>query len=396
MPLAKLNVLHIISKLELGGAQLNTLYTLRHLNKQCFHPVLVTGPQGILVEEAKKMKGVEVILLSEFRREINLVLDLITVLRLYQICRRKRIDIVHTHGSKGGVLGRWGARLAHVPVIVHTIHGWGFNDYQCWIVRKSFVFLERLAASATHKLIAVCVADRNKGLSHRIGRSEQYTVIMSGVEIKRFSDVGIDRHKIKSELGLYPDRPTVGMIACFKPQKAPLDFVRAAGQVLKKFPGAQFLLVGDGVLRERIDLLILKLGIRESVRLTGWSFEIPAVMAALDVVVLTSLWEGLPRVFPEAMASGKPVVATNVDGAAEAVINGRTGFLVPPGDIRAVAEKIIFLLKNPQKAQKMGAEGRRLVHPDFDIDLMFEKLSSLYKEAWMARSTTGAFSRDRH
>lgn len=377
----RLKVLHIIAKLELGGAQLNTLYTLKNLNRERFHPLLVTGLHGMLVEKAKKMKGVEVIFVSEFRREINPVLDLITLFKLYEICRRRRIDIVHTHGSKGGMLGRWGARFASVPVIIHTIHGWGFNDYQSWFVRKTVVFLERLAALITDRLVAVAEANRDKGLSHGIGRPGQYTVIRSGVEIKRFADAGIDTHKKKGDLALYTDRPTVGMIACLKPQKAPLDFIRVAAQVLKRLPYAQFLLVGDGVLRKRMESLIEELGIKESVKLTGWRFDIPGIMALLDVVVLTSLWEGLPRVFAEALASGKPVVATNVDGAPEAIIDGRTGFLVPPGDIQSAAEKITFLLRNPQKAQKMGTEGRRLVYPDFDIDTMLEKLTSLYDEA---------------
>ncbi len=202
--MARLNVLHTIAKLELGGAQQNTLYTLKNLDKQRFHPILVTGCQGILAEEAKKMKGVEVIFVSAFKREINPVLDLIALFKLYQICRRQEIDIVHTHGSKAGILGRWAGRLAKVPIIIHTVHGWGFNDYQHPPVRNLFILLEKLTAKITTRLIAVAGANRDRGLKEGIGNPSQYTVIRSGIERERFGLITLRKLTILVES--YPRR----------------------------------------------------------------------------------------------------------------------------------------------------------------------------------------------
>ena len=376
--MARINVLHIIAKLELGGAQLNTLYTLEKLDRQGFNPLLATGCQGILVEEAKKMKAVEVIFLPEFRREINPVLDLITLFKLSCICRRKSIDIVHTHGSKAGILGRWAGRFAGVAIIIHTVHGWGFNHYQIPFVRNLFILLEKLTAGITTKLIAVAEANRDSGLAEGIGSPSQYTVIRSGIEMTEFKSARVDGDSGRRELGLRRGTPVVAMVACFKPQKAPLDFIEAAARVWVEVPEVQFLLVGDGILRKRIEERIKRMGLEDKVVLAGWRRDIPEIMRTIDILVLTSLWEGLPRVIIEAMASAKPVVATDVGGNREIVTDGKTGFLVPPGKPSLVAERLLSLLRDPARAVRMGGDGRQRVSEEFDIKVMVEKLAELY------------------
>ncbi len=376
--MARINVLHIIAKLELGGAQLNTLYTLKNLDRQRFNPLLATGCQGILVEEAKKMKGVEVIFLPEFRREINPVLDVITLLKLYHLCRRRKIHIVHTHGSKAGILGRWAGRFARVAIIIHTVHGWGFNDYQIPLVRNLFILLEKLTARITTKLIAVAEANRDRGLAEGVGNPSQYTVIRSGIELAKFKSARVDLDSKRQELGLRPSMPVVAMVACFKPQKGPLDFVEVAGMVSVDFSEVQFLLVGDGVLRRRIEERIKRLGLEDKVALAGWRRDIPEIMATIDILVLTSLWEGLPRVILEAMGSAKPVVATDVGGNREVVIDGETGFLVPADDPSVMAQGVLSLLRDPARAATMGKDGRERLSQEFDIKFMVEKLAELY------------------
>ena len=375
----KLNVLHAITKLELGGAQENTLYTLRNLNRERYNLFLVANDEGILIEEAKRMKDVEVFFIPDLIRPINPLKDLIALIKLFHFCRKKKIDIIHTHSSKAGILGRWAARFAKVPVITHTIHGWGFYPKQNFLKRRLFIFLERITGKITDRLIAVSQANIETGIRNRIGRKEKYTLIRSGIKPSRFQNVEVNIREKRKGLSLDPDTKVVIMIAPFKPQKAPLDFVEVANQVIKKRPKTQFLLIGDGELRPEIEELIKALNLEKKVILTGWRKDVPQILKVTDILVLTSRWEGLPRVFPEAMASELSIVATKVDGAPEAVEEGVNGFLIPVGDISGVAEKIITLLDNPEMAKEMGRKGKERVFPEFDIDLMVEKIDDLYQ-----------------
>ncbi|MBU4561760.1 glycosyltransferase family 4 protein [bacterium] len=376
----KLNILHIITKLELGGAQENTLYTLKNLDRKRYNLFLAANDEGILVEEAKRMKDVEAFFIPELIRPISPLKDLMALVKLFRFCKREKIDIIHTHSSKAGILGRGAAKLARVPIITHTIHGWGFYPKQGLLKKRLFIFLEKMTAKITDRLIAVSRANIETGIENRIGRKEKYTLIRSGIKPFRFQNVEVDVAEKKKELGLEEDTKVVAMIACLKPQKAPLDFVKVANQVIKKRPKTQFLLIGDGRLRPEIERLIKTFDLEKKVILAGWRKDIPQILKVIDVLTLTSRWEGLPRVFPEAMASELPIVATKVDGASEAVEEGVNGFLISVGDIGGMAEKIISLLDNPGMAKKMGKKGKEKVFPEFDIDLMVEKIDDLYQE----------------
>ena len=375
----KYNVLHAITKLELGGAQENTLYTLKSLDRGRYNLFLAANDKGILVEKAKKMKDVKAFFIPELIRPINPVKDLIALIKLFRFCKRKRIDIIHTHSSKAGILGRWAARLAKVPIIIHTIHGWGFYPRQNFLKRRLFIFLEKITAKIADRLIADSQANIETGRQNKIGREEKYALIRNGIKPSRFQNVEVNITEKRKELGLEEDTKVVAMIACFKPQKAPLDFIKVANRVIKKRPKTQFLLIGDGELRPEIERLIKELNLEKKVILTSWRKDIPQILKIIDVLALTSRWEGLPRVFPEAMASELPIVATKVDGASEAVEEGVNGFLVSVGDIKGMAEKIITLLDNPEMAKEMGKKGRERVFPEFDIDLMVERIDNLYQ-----------------
>ena len=377
-----IKVVHIITKLELGGAQQNTLYTVSHLDKGKFIPILITGSEGLLVDDAKRL-GIEAHFLPSLVREINPVKDITALLDIRRLLLRiKRSSqspiIVHTHSSKTGIIGRWAAYLAGIPVIIHTYHGYGFNDYQSFLKRRLFVLLERLTARITTRFIAVSKNNIEKGINAGIFRSDDVELIRSGIDISEFSDVKVDKAKKKMELGIELDKPLIGMIACFKPQKAPLDFVKAAHLVCQKMSDVRFVVAGDGELRPPMEELINNLGLKDKIKLLGFRMDIPEIMKCLDVFVLTSLWEGLPKVIVQAIAAGIPIVATEVDGSSEVIKNGVNSFLVKPGDVEGIAEKVMNILQKP-KDFKFEISDLKSILDEFDINLMVKKQEKLYE-----------------
>jgi len=373
--------LTVITKLELGGAQQIALNTLRGLDSRQYQRFLIAGQGGLLDEEAKQLPGVEVHLWKVFKHPIQPLFDGITLLRLVCFMRKHRIDIVHTHSSKAGILGRLAAWLAGVPVILHTIHGWPFHSYQAWPVRQFYIWLERLAARVTTRLIAVSAATRRKGEDNKIGKPSQYQIVFPGTDLNAFAPGNkATRQSVRQEFGLAPNTLLVGMVACLKPQKAPLDFICAANTVLKKIPTARFLLVGDGQEREAVETEIHRLGIEKQIILAGWRKDIPRLMQAFDLLVLSSLWEGLPCVLAQAMASGVPVVATNVEGTREAVEDGKTGKLVPPREPENLGQAIIELLRDEATRLSMGRHAEAMASK-FELQTMIQKLDTIYQES---------------
>jgi len=377
----KYKVAAIITKLELGGAQEIVIYITENLSRDRYSPILISGCGGILDGEVKNNPKIKPFFIPELIREVNPIKDAITLMKIWRFLKSERVDLVHTHSSKAGILGRWAAHFAGVPHIFHTYHGFGFNEYQKWWIRKAFIWLERVTARITDRLIVVSSENVKKGMANRIGKEGQYEVIHCATNIKAFSEIKIDFDQKKREFGIDPESPVVAMIACFKPQKAPQDFIFLAHRVSQVLPSTRFLLVGDGELRSKVEELIGRFKLKGKVILTGWRRDVPEIMQIIDVLVLTSLWEGLPIVFAEAMASGKPVVATAVDGAKEAIIEGVNGFLVEPHNIEKFAERIIRLIKDRNLAQKMGSEGRKMVYPTFDFAHMLKRIKALYEKS---------------
>lgn len=387
-----ITVCHIITKLELGGAQQNTLYTVKHLNRKQFRPLLMTGPEGILVEDAENCHDVPKYYIPSLLREIRPFHDLKAFLHIRRILKQETARnpqapfIVHTHSSKAGILGRWAAKSAGIPHIIHSIHGFSFHRLQGSLTRFLYIFLEWLSAKITTHFIAVSSANIDDGMRLGFFQRSQVTLIRSGIDILRFrqfsaavkQDFEHWNAQKRRELNIPLKRPLVGIIACFKPQKAPLDFIRVMQRVIKQHPEVHAIMVGDGVLRPRIEALIAEYGLDQQISLLGWRHDIPELLPLLDALVLTSYWEGLPRVCPQAMAAGVPIVATRVDGIPEAVHDGENGFLCEPGDIDAMAQKLLHLLQHPELAKQMGREAQTRV-AEFDSDSMVRQQEELYR-----------------
>jgi len=367
----KSNILYIITKLELGGAQKQLLSLIAHLDKERFTPFLFTAEQGLLVGDARGIKGLNLRTSRALERPINLGKDILALWEIFRFIRRNNIGIVHTHSSKAGLLGRIAAKLAGVKIIIHTVHGWSFNCGQSRLRRNLFIRLERLAAGFCDKLIVVSDFDRTTGLSNKIGRPKQYTVIRYGIDQAEFSRANPGA---RGEFGISDEALVVGMVSCFKPQKSPLDYVRLASVFSKVSPGAVFLLIGDGALRENIERQISVLGLKKQFILTGWRRDIARLLEAIDVFVLTSLWEGMPIAVLEAMAASRPVIATDTGGIREVVIEGETGFLVHAGDVNDAFRKLLMLSEDASLRKKMGQRAR-------------ESLGSAYSRHDMAKNT---------
>lgn len=373
----KSNILYVITHLELGGAQTQLLSLIRAIDKEHFNLFLFTGQEGPLVEEALSLGGLVVHRSRYLKRSIDLLKDLLALVEIMRFIQKNKIDIVHTHSSKAGILGRCAAALARAKTILHTVHGWSFNDFQKPFVRNLYRGLERFTAKFTDKIIVVSEHDRRKGLDSGIGRECQYALVRYGIDRTRF---GKRDPFIRKELGISDDAIVIGTIACFKPQKAPEDFVRLAFLISQVLPQARFLWVGDGALREKIKRLIAGLNLGSQFILTGWRRDIPRVLSAMDVFVLTSLWEGLPIAVLEAMASQVPVVATHTGGISEVITEGETGFLVPCHNMASMLENVQLLLGDAFRKERVIQSAKRRIDGAFDTETMMEAHAKLYQE----------------
>lgn len=376
-------VLHIITRLIVGGAQENTIYTAALLDQRRFAVEVLSGPQtgseGSLIEETRE-RGIPLTILPNLVRQVSPINDLLALWKLTRLMRQRRFQIVHTHSSKAGILGRLAARLAGVPVIVHTVHGWSFHDYMSPFVRSTYITLERWMATFSDALIVVTNKDIEKGLRHNIGRANQYRLIRSAVPLDEFDPSAGERSAARKEFGIPDDAIVVGTIGRFSEQKNPFDWARVAARVSRVQPGVWFLLVGDGPLRSDLEELLRKEGIADKTVLAGLRRDVPRMISGIDIFLLTSLWEGLPRVIPQAMAMGIPVIANQVDGIAEAIQDEVTGYLCPPGDLDRMAERCVRLINQPDLRREMGLIGRSYATQEFDLQRMIEQIEALYFE----------------
>lgn len=372
------SVCHIITKLELGGAQQNTLFTVSHLDKKRFRVFLVSGEAGLLDEEAKALMGDDFHRLSELGRELHLFRDIKAFFALKRFLGRLKPTIVHTHSSKAGIIGRLAAWAAGIPIVVHSIHGYGFTRYQHPLQRGLLIAAERLAARVTTRFFAVSAANRVQGIAQRLFSEDRCVVIRSGIDVNAVRNTEVDTDAKKRELGFDPTQLLIGMVAPMKPQKAPLDFIRAAALVHATHPNVGIVLVGDGELRPVVEAEAHRLGLGPNLRLLGWRRDVPEILHCLDVFVLTSLWEGLPRVYLEALAAGVPIVGTRVDGAEEVIRDGENGYLLDPGDVAGTAERVLRLLGDRDLRAVMGQRAAAGLSGEFDIYEMVRQQEQEY------------------
>ncbi|MBL7070315.1 MAG: glycosyltransferase family 4 protein [Candidatus Omnitrophica bacterium] len=373
----KVNILYLVTKLELGGAQIQLLNIIRRLDKERYRPFLFTAKEGFLIREASSIDRLTLAKSGYLDRPINLWKDILALAEIRRFIKKNNISIVHTHSSKAGILGRLAARLAGINYIIHTVHGWSFNDYQLSLIRSLYIILERIAARFTKKIIVVSYADMRKGLNAGIGRKDQYIKIDYGTDYTKSSKSGAD---IKQGLGIGAQDLVVTNISCFKPQKAPLDFIRLASLLSRDFPQLKFVMVGDGALRPDIEDRIKRLHLEDRIILTGWRRDIPDILEITDILALTSLWEGVPIAVLEAMAASRAVVATSTGGIEEIIDNGHTGFLISAGDMPQMKEKVSLLLSQDEARRSMGRKARDFIRGNFTVENMAWRNHRIYED----------------
>lgn len=382
----KIRVLLVITGLATGGATNVVLDIADHFNNHSdFDIEILTGPIPADRNDVTYLayeQGITTRVVPSLINHISPIVNVKAIADIRRIVVQGKYDIVHTHSSVAGVVGRFAALTAGVPVIVHHVHGWGLHNSMSRWTRMLYLTLERLSARFTNRMIAVSRPDIQKGLAYRIGGEDKFTLIHNGIDLEKFRQP-VDDQQMRSELGLDPDCKLVGMIGRLDKQKNPLDFIRAAAIVTKSYSKVQFLVVGDGSLRPECERLINELNLNEKLFLLGYRNDVARILSILTITAMSSLWEGLPIAFLEAMSAGKPIVANDVDGASDVVVDGETGFLVPPHQPSEMAERILYLLDNETLCNEMGHVAQQRSNY-FSVQRMVGQIEALYKELYSA------------
>jgi len=374
--MGKIKVVHIITKLELGGAQVNTIYTYEHLDPKRFQAFLVSGPGGILTGRLEKKDGyLEVF---DLVREIHPLKDLKAFLAIRRFLKKINPQVIHTHSSKAGILGRLAAYSLgkkRRPVIIHSVHGFSFSPFQSFLKRSFFVLSEKLVAGITDHFVFVARDDVDTARQKRLVK-DNYSLIRSGFPVQNFLSPGSEQKETRAQYNIPQSAFVCGVIAPFKPQKGLFHLVEVAALVAEKYPDILFFIAGDGALRTELEERLKEKGILDRFRLPGFLFDVHKAIDIFDIGVSTALWEGLPQSLVQLRLKKKAVVASNINGNREVIKHGENGFLLDLDDYPGFAQKIGFLYEN-------AAERERLANlpedfKEWDAAYMVERQQELY------------------
>lgn len=370
----QVHVLHLIDGLTFGGAETLLRDLAVGLEERGYRITVGYSTPGPFVEELAD-RGLNLVHLRRWA-----LIDPLFMFRMFRLMRSDPPQIVHTHLFKSDFHGRLAARWAGVPVVVSTLHN---NDSwaRYWVLGHLYGATARFA----DRLIAVSPEVREYHVQKTGVPSEKITVIENGVDVPAFSGHEEEARSIRAEFGISDSAPLFGIIGRLKPQKDLPTFLRAAAEILKQRPDARFLVVGDGPLKAELELVTKQRNLLPSVIFTGMRKDIPAIMKAIDVLVLSSLWEGLPVILLEAMASARPVVSTAVDGIKGVAIPNETALLVEPGSPEELARACLQLADDCKLRMDMGEAGLKRVTEFYSMDAMTNRISELYENLLMER-----------
>ncbi|MCM8773305.1 MAG: glycosyltransferase family 4 protein [Candidatus Omnitrophica bacterium] len=368
------NILFIITYLELGGAQKQLLTIVKGLPSQDYSLTVCAGKGGYLTDKFLKLPNIKVKIIPYLVREINIFYDILAFLKLFSFIRRNRFDIVHTHSPKASFLGRWAAYFAGVKNIVYTVHGWPFHSFLDKFTYYFYLFLEKLTARITKKIVVVSEIDLSIGIEKVVANKSKFTLIHYGIdEREKWESVFIRREKLSSS-------DLIVNISSLKMQKGIYDFITMAKIILKTKPNLKFMILGDGYLRKDVERKIKVSNLNGKIILTGWVEDISDILEKCAVCVLTSLWEGLPLVVVECIFAGVPMVVTETGGIKDIFNNNEQGIIVKPKDIEGLYKGVLEILDNYPYWQRKVRDKRKIVDLSYWCkERMLEEIKSLYQ-----------------
>jgi len=373
----KIKVAHIITKLEMGGAQDNTIYTVKNLNKEKFETILISGKGGILDEKVISDKEIKIIFVETLKREISPLNDIKAVFEIKKILDKEKPDIIHTHSSKAGIIGRLAGKLSGINKIIHTFHGFGFNNKQNLLLRNFFIFLEKISALITDKLIFVSKENLKTAIKLKIGNDSKYLLIRSGIKISNYK---ANNRKIPSDIIIPEMAKVIISIGNLKPQKNPDDFYEIAKKTISLNLNVCFLYIGGGDRIEYFRKQIETDNLNNRCKFLGWREDVKDILSIGDIFILTSLWEGLPRSLIEAMLSGLVPICYKTDGILDIIENGKNGLLFEKNEKDKIVESIKNFVNNEELYKKFRTNVLNTDLSEFDIDLMVKKQEDLYMD----------------
>ncbi len=375
-----------------GGTRRHLMDVVMGLNRGIFNVTVLcsTLRNNAFIEDVAKMrnKGIKVEIV-EMKRSISPLSDLSAFFKIRSFIKKGNFQIVHTHSSKAGFLGRLAARSADVPCLLHTPHGFPFEMDVPNMARRFYRSLERYAARFTDCMICVCPHEKSVALHELQIPKHSIAVIENGIEPERIATSPGDSHLLRVELGIGRDAVIVGAIGRFTQQKGHADLIRAARAVVDEMPETQFLIVGDGELGQYLKAMIDRLTLGGNVRVLEAREGVGVLYSLFDILVLPSHWEGLPYVLLEAMAAAKPIVATDVGGIPDVITDMESGMLVPVGNKKALADAITMLAGDSELQERLGKCARERIEKSYRLSNMIESLESLYATSLNSTRSTG-------
>lgn len=375
-PCNKIKVLHLITLSVVGGAQDNTFGTCELHNRRRYEVHLACNPDGQWIDRARQ--AVDVFHpLHHLQTPPHPLKDLRSLWDIIRLLRRERFEIVHTHTSKAGFLGRVACWICRVPTVIHTYHAFPFHDYMSSAKRWMFRSLERMTRPMTDFIFTLSELDREQGRQLGILRPDKSATAYTGINFAKM-DAAAPREEVREKLGIDQDIPVVLLVGRLEPQKAPHVMLEAFSQVVLEHPRALLLFAGDGPLRPEVEAAIRERGLEKNARILGFRDDVPDLLAAADLFCFSSLWEAMGRAMVEAMLMGRAVVVPAIYGIPEIVHHRETGWLYEAGKPDQLAKGISHLLAHPEEREELGREARRLTRKLFDLEEMVAKIEDAY------------------
>jgi len=367
-----------------GGADENTLYTIQGLNKDQYEIDLITGEEidsALLNKEENH--PFNIIQVQGLKWKLNFIHDPIVFLKLIKLIKENRYDIVHTHTTKAGILGRIAAHIVGVPIIVHGLHGSTFQAFNSRMLNDLLFYFEKRTSRFTDAYISVSKVLSEIYIGKGIGNKDNHHTVYSGMDLTKFYQARnkINKRKVYKDLGIDEKDFIIGNVARLETRKGHLFLIDAFKEVLKenKKSNVKLLIIGEGNKRNDLEFYVKKMNLEDKVIFTGYREDVEDLMAIMDIFVLTSLREGLPRVLVQAAAVGKPSIAFNVDGVPEIIQDDYNGFLVRPKDVKQLKDKVKEYINNDELVLLHGKNGREFIGDKWSIQGMVDRVDLIYQ-----------------